>query len=1297
MNRCRVFPIALCLILAASPAHARPAPGGAGGGFRLFAAARTILAVNRAQCDLTAGGEICAVTAQGLGGGVWPRGTADRYIWASGLQVAGLIGPAGGPWAGDLAGAFFHNSSFGNLSGELVTQILRSDDPADRALIEAGTDATGLAARVPLGDVTEALFHPVLRGRPLASEADAWWLNWEGNPALTRLRDHPLGLLVETRALAWNYPRGNEDIIYFLFTFYNITSLRPADYAAIRPGMRDLVLERAREFHRLNNATLPEGELLPDSGWTIEDMYIAVAADMDVGQYDENYATANLPLAMGYTYDRTFARPGSWTFDPAIFAAPFFPGPGFAGIKYLKSPELNGTEVGLSLFTAYAPGGSVQDPGSMPQQYRLMRGVPDPVLGDGSCNTGNPQLTHVCYINNAQATDTRFMQASGPLQLAPGGLTTIAVAYVFAAPVAIPGCPVPCDVRPGDPRVFLDPATVGAAGQADSMAGYLGYAGDLNGNLKVDQEEILTVPGSLLGKARIAQAVFDNRYLLPFSPESPEFFLIPGDGQVTVMWRPSASESGGGDPYSQLASQATTQGVPNPLYDPNYRQYDVEGYRIYRGRIDSPSSMRLIAQFDYGGTFLEDYAGQVNPTSGCAPELGITSTCAVVFDPVQPGVQRQAHVDVPLVGPIVQVRLGDRVPLASGDALILAADTAITGVATAGCGISSCQELTDTGVPFVFVDREVRNSFRYFYAVTAFDINSFQSGPGSLESPRRTRSVTPSRPAANYDRQGSYRTELVGRGTPLTDSILPVLDPVTGRFSKPMPPSPGWTLALTALVPELLPGPGSVRARLDSLVPGNAYDDAPTEFYVTLVTATDSFSTVLPLVQDQFAGARAAGVTFAALTADPALAARYGANGQYTLTGRLEATLPGNYFTSAFGRGCINGGPGFRTNQADCDYNGARWFDGPSPARNETSAHPNGCSRQNAGSPTPVTCFNNAGELTGVATLYEAKSYQTAVNVFRNVEGMLGGAVRGADYNVYWGNAGAIDSVIDITHNVPVPFSPAVGAGWGFLNAAATAAYGPGINYDERAAVTVSDFACVPPLRASAAVQSVLPCPAATYALGSIAVPGPVAFFSGPLDANRTAPVATNGGFGLAMPGHLFLIELAGSLPAAGTVWSLRDYTGAIRGGGSGCAQCQAGDDGPYAFHAVPAGLAAPGVELRLSYDVVNQVHPPTDRDLAAVHTVPDPYYVTNPLEQTPDAKQLKFVNLPQDAIVRIYSSSGVLVRLLEHHSSTAGGELTWDLRSRNSHVVASGVYFYHIEAGPARRVGRFTIVSWAN
>jgi hypothetical protein len=105
-------------------------------------------------------------------------------------------------------------------------------------------------------------------------------------------------------------------------------------------------------------------------------------------------------------------------------------------------------------------------------------------------------------------------------------------------------------------------------------------------------------------------------------------------------------------------------------------------------------------------------------------------------------------------------------------------------------------------------------------------------------------------------------------------------------------------------------------------------------------------------------------------------------------------------------------------------------------------------------------------------------------------------------------------------------------------------------------------------------------------------------------------------------------------------------------------------------------------------------VNAPTGADLTHVHTVPDPYYLTNEFEADNAGQVIKFVNLPQDAVIRIYTSSGVLVNLLEHHSTTFGGAVDWNVRNRTGRRVSSGVYFYHVEAGNARRTGRFTVVN---
>jgi hypothetical protein len=202
---------------------------------------------------------------------------------------------------------------------------------------------------------------------------------------------------------------------------------------------------------------------------------------------------------------------------------------------------------------------------------------------------------------------------------------------------------------------------------------------------------------------------------------------------------------------------------------------------------------------------------------------------------------------------------------------------------------------------------------------------------------------------------------------------------------------------------------------------------------------------------------------------------------------------------------------------------------------------------------------------------------------------------------------------------------------------------------------------------------------------------------------------AANNGFLLYITGDIFTVEpTGGTVPASGTVWALRQYVGAITGGnGSG------GSEGPYAFAQPDAvrPLTAVGTDLRVGFNSTNATTAVTVTNLKAVHTVPDPYYVTSEFEQTTDTKFIKFVNLPNRAIIRIYSSSGVLVNVLENPGASCqnfdnlfpaqpdnptGGQCSWNVRNRNNQVVASGVYFYHIESGDARRVGRFTVVNFA-
>ena len=80
----------LTLCATASEAVAKPKPGR---GFRLFASAENIFTVNRVQCRVFSTGQICATGSSTVGGGIWPRGTADQYVFGSGINIAGIIEP----------------------------------------------------------------------------------------------------------------------------------------------------------------------------------------------------------------------------------------------------------------------------------------------------------------------------------------------------------------------------------------------------------------------------------------------------------------------------------------------------------------------------------------------------------------------------------------------------------------------------------------------------------------------------------------------------------------------------------------------------------------------------------------------------------------------------------------------------------------------------------------------------------------------------------------------------------------------------------------------------------------------------------------------------------------------------------------------------------------------------------------------------------------------------------------------------------------------------------------------------
>ncbi len=77
-------------------------------------------------------------------------------------------------------------------------------------------------------------------------------------------------------------------------------------------------------------------------------------------------------------------------------------------------------------------------------------------------------------------------------------------------------------------------------------------------------------------------------------------------------------------------------------------------------------------------------------------------------------------------------------------------------------------------------------------------------------------------------------------------------------------------------------------------------------------------------------------------------------------------------------------------------------------------------------------------------------------------------------------------------------------------------------------------------------------------------------------------------------------------------------------------------------------------------------------------------------------ARRIHFANLPSEAVVRIFTLDGDLVRELYHPDprlSEGESMIYWDLISKNTQAIVSGIYLYSVESELGNQVGKFVII----
>jgi hypothetical protein len=116
--------------------------------------------------------------------------------------------------------------------------------------------------------------------------------------------------------------------------------------------------------------------------------------------------------------------------------------------------------------------------------------------------------------------------------------------------------------------------------------------------------------------------------------------------------------------------------------------------------------------------------------------------------------------------------------------------------------------------------------------------------------------------------------------------------------------------------------------------------------------------------------------------------------------------------------------------------------------------------------------------------------------------------------------------------------------------------------------------------------------------------------------------------------------------------------------------------------------------EMNNTVEVTPQA-PVAAENLDKVVVVPNPYRIAEIWETGLNDHQIQFTNLPAEATIKIFNSSGELIRTIDHVglTSSAPSIAKWDLKNKYNQLTAPGVYFYSIISALGTKTGKFFII----
>ncbi len=455
-------------------------------------------------------------------GGEWPAGSGDIYLFGAGIWIGCLRDAAAGqdtlvsvgynPNSGksEMTPGCYDNAPGGYSTRDFERVYLYPGDwPPDLADFPASMqDSVLTPLRIPPPDTTnpdtvKGYFYYIPRAA--VSSGDGWAVFNDRDPAnhVAGETPRPIGIEAYQSIYAWTLP-WNRDIVFFKLDVRN----RTED--------------------------------------TLRDVYLGMVCDADVG--DSRDDRAGLALSkyvhspsgtdsvfvdnMGYVWSDDAVPSGMVGFD--FLQSPYVLNPdgsidGFNGLddngNGLIDEPAEGRQLGMTSFKIFTL--TDADPVDDFEQYLALAGY----------DYWDPDFPYNPYDSTDQApADKRFLQGTGPFDLAPDQVVTVTIGMIAADR---------------------------SEGGEDAMVYGLAQA------------------------SRAAQAAYDNNWIMPEPPPSPNVTTIPGDGRVTLVW----------DDFPESAVDRFFPVAP-ALLNPYYVEQDFQGYKVYRSRTGQPEEWELLTQFD---------------------------------------------------------------------------------------------------------------------------------------------------------------------------------------------------------------------------------------------------------------------------------------------------------------------------------------------------------------------------------------------------------------------------------------------------------------------------------------------------------------------------------------------------------------------------------------------------------------------------------------------------------------------------------------------------------------------------